>query len=65
MVLNRQDDKQFGTNIHIVQEPINNWLQGCIGVGYHDMMNNIKPIAEQAIARWGNKFSIVLFSDFE
>jgi hypothetical protein len=52
-----QDNKVFGTNWHIMKEPINNWSIGCMGISYDDMLTKVVPITKEAITRWGDIFS--------
>lgn len=55
--VNEQDNKLFGTNWHIMQEPINNWSMGCMGISMNDMMNVVVPLVTKSTPIWGNVFT--------
>ena len=53
MTLNEEDNKIYGTNWHIMGEPLENWSAGCCGVSESDMLNIVAPLMQKAIPIWG------------
>ena len=62
--VNEQDNKIFGTNWHIMAEPLGvnksgskPWSEGCMGVSLNDMLNTIVPLVHKSIPIWGDVFT--------
>lgn len=58
-----QDNKLFGTHIHSMGEPINNWSLGCMGFSLPDMIYTVSPILKQAIALYGRDFTVTIIDN--
>lgn len=58
--VNEQDNQLFGTNWHIMAEPLSvnipghlPWSEGCCGCSQSDMINIITPLMQKVIPIWG------------
>ena len=70
--VNEQDNKIYGTNWHIMAEPLSvnapgrlPWSEGCLGISYSDMMNVVVPIIKKAIPIWGDIFTGTIIETFD
>lgn len=65
------DEEQFvpsanvGTHWHIMEEPVNNWSLGCMGISASDMLSKVDPIVKVANLIWGDIYTGTIIETYK